>query len=181
METNAFDYEAALEACARGERFALRALYDAESQRLLGVVLRIVRNRETAQDILQEAFLLIWQRAASYRRSLGTGRGWIYTVVRHRALDEARRTVREVPVGDDLEVIADAAGLHTEALSPDHGAADRLDGCLEHLEEKRRECQDAAFVEGWTHEQIARRVDTPVGTVKSWIRRSLLALKECMS
>lgn len=175
-----FDYEAALEACARGERFALRALYERESAWLLGVALRIVRNRDAAHDVLQDAFLAIWQRAASYQRSLGSARGWIYTVVRHRALDEVRRTGRETPAGDALEALADDATDHA-ALTVAHDDSAQLQDCLKTLEAKRRDCIVYAFVEGYTHEQIADTLATPVGTVKSWIRRGLLALKECMS
>lgn len=177
--TPAFDYEAALEACARGERYALRSLYEREARWLLGVAMRIVRDHELAQDVLQEAFLLVWQRASSYQRALGSARGWIYTVVRHRALDEARRTVREIPMGDDLEGLADATGLHAEHI--ESGPQSQLEQCLARLDERKRECVVAAFVEGHTHEQIAQRLATPVGTVKSWIRRGLLALKACMA
>lgn len=179
MTADAFDYEAALEACARGERFALNALYQREARWLLGVAQRIVGNRDHAQDVLQDAFLQIWQRAASYQRSLGSARGWIYTVVRHRALDLARRSGREVSVGDDLEALSDAhqADQHGHA-GPDTTALDR---CLAALDERKRECIVCAFVEGYTHDQIATRLSTPVGTVKSWIRRGLLALKECLS
>lgn len=130
-----FDYEAALEACARGERYALRALYELESRWLLGVSLRIVRNREIAQEVLQEAFLLIWQRAGSYQRSLGSARGWIYTVVRHKALDEARRTQREIYVGDDeLGLLEPAA----EAVLPTLGDSQSLHRCMDTLEQQKQ-------------------------------------------
>lgn len=180
-----FDYEAALEACARGERFALRTLYERESRWLLGVALRIVRERETAQDVLQEAFLLVWQRAASYQRSLGSARGWIYTVVRHRALDEARRVRHDVPVGDALEGLSDARQAASGDLANLFGTSPhddgRLDACLAALDDNKRVCIVDAFVEGYTHEQIAVRQGAPVGTVKSWIRRGLSALKACLS
>lgn len=176
-----FDYEAALEACARGERDALRALYDLESRWLLGVSLRIVRNREIAQEVLQEAFLLIWQRAGSYQRCLGSARGWIYTVVRHKALDEARRRQREISVGDDeLGLLEPAVDGNLPALADSLGDAQSLHRCMDALDEHKRECVVYAFVEGYTHEQIAQRLATPLGTIKSWIRRSLLSLKECM-
>ena len=175
-----FDYEAALEACARGEQAALRAIYDREARWLLGVVLRIVRNRETAQDVLQEGFVLIWQRASRYQRALGSARGWIYTVVRHRALDEARRVIRETPAGDDLDAIADAASADGPGTSPPEPDG-HLERCLATLDEKKRACVIEAFVEGRTHEEIAVRMATPLGTVKTWIRRGLLALKACLA
>ena len=176
-----FDYESTLEACARGERAALRALYDRESRWLLGVALRIVRNREAAHDVLQDAFLQIWQRAGTYQRALGSARGWVYTVVRHRALDEARRAGRETAVGDDIDAYADAHAVsHHPAESPSVDAG-LLSRCLDALDERKRECVVYAFVEGYTHEQISERLAAPVGTVKSWIRRGLIALKECLS
>ena len=180
LTADGFDYEAALEACARGERFALGALYQRESRWLLGVALRIVGDRDRAHDVLQDAFLQIWQRAGSYQRSLGSGRGWIYTVVRHRALDTVRRSGREINAGDDLEAIADSRQMLQAhpAASPDGASLDR---CLEGLDERKRECIVYAFVEGYTHEQIAAQLSTPVGTIKSWIRRGLQALKDCLS
>jgi RNA polymerase sigma factor (sigma-70 family) len=177
------DCEAALEACARGEAFALRALYEAESRRLLGLAMRIVRDRDTAHDVLQDAFLQVWQRAGTYQRELGSARGWLYTVVRHRALDVVRRSGREFAAGDDLEAIADARQAHDGAAGHDAAPADAaaIERCLAALDERRRDCILRAFVEGWTHEQIAQQSATPVGTVKSWIRRGLLALKACLS
>lgn len=175
-----FDYEAALEACARGERYALNALYQREARWLLGVAQRIVGDRDSAHDVLQDAFLQIWQRAASYQRALGSARGWVYTVVRHRALDMVRRSGREIGVGDDIEAIAD---VRQEIAPAEDGFPDgsALDRCLAQLDERKREAIVCAFVEGYTHEQIAAQLSTPVGTVKSWIRRGLLALKDCLS
>ncbi len=177
----AFDYESTIEACARGEHVALRSLYERESRWLLGVALRIVRDRDAAHDVLQDAFLQIWQRAGSYQRSLGSARGWVYTVVRHRALDVLRRAGRETSVGDDIDAYADrdASSNHL----PDSGSVDEvlLNRCLDALDERKRECVVYAFVEGFTHEQIAQRLAAPIGSVKSWIRRGLISLKECLS
>ena len=179
--TEVFNYESTLEACARGDRVALRALYEHESRWLLGVAQRIVRNREAAHDVLQDAFLQIWQRAGSYQRSLGSARGWVYTVVRHRALDVARRDARETPAGDDIDNYAEVR----EAADADAALpaidAHSLARCLEELDERKRTCVVHAFVDGYTHEQIAKRLSSPVGTVKSWIRRGLISLKECLS
>ena len=183
--SDGFDYEAAVEACARGERFALRSLYERESRWLLAVAMRIVRDRELSRDVLQDAFLQIWQRAASYQRALGSARGWIYTVVRHRALDVARKAGREEAAGDDIDAIADAASeasrVGHEPELPRGIDPTMLQRCLAQLDDPKRDCIVFAFVEGYTHEQIAQRLTTPVGTVTSWIRRGLLALKECLS
>lgn len=145
---------------------------------MLGVAFRIVRNRDVAQEVVQEAFLLIWQRASSYDRHLGSGRGWLYTVVRHRALDEVRRRQPEISVGDGLDDLAEQAHGILQTPSAD---AEALQRCLNTLDERNRSCIVSAFVEGYTHEQISRRLELPIGTVKSWIRRGLVALRECLS
>jgi RNA polymerase sigma-70 factor, ECF subfamily len=175
-----FDYEAAVLACARGERFALRALYDQEARWLLGVAMRIVRDRGRAEDVLQDAFLQIWQHAATYQPALGSARGWVYTIVRHRALKEVRDAARASSMDpDELVTLADA---QQPDEAEDRGLdAESLERCLQRLDEARRACVVHAFVDGFTHEQIAERLQTPLGTVKSWIRRSLASLKECLA
>ena len=177
-----FDYEAAVLACARGERFALRALYEREARWLLGVALRIVRDRERAQDVLHDAFLQVWEHAASYQPALGSARGWLYTIVRHRALKELRHPQRMQAVDPiDLAELSDARQA-ADADADSRGLdTDSLERCLQRLDEARRACVLHAFVDGYTHEQIAQRLQAPLGTVKSWIRRSLASLKECMA
>ena len=91
-----FDYEAALHACARGERQALQRLYHQESARLLGVVLRIVRDRARAEDIVHDAFIKVWAQAHRFDAQRGSARGWIFTLTRHLALNQVRNGAREV-------------------------------------------------------------------------------------
>jgi RNA polymerase sigma-70 factor, ECF subfamily len=177
-----FDYDAALLACARGEQFALRSLFDREARRLVGVALRIVRDRQLAEDVVQEAFIQIWRRASTFKPALGSGRGWIYTVVRHQALSELRKTGhRERPVDDEiLQSMLD----NQLALEPDQALsarADALGPCIDALDDHQRTSIVFAFVEGYTHAQIAAHLSAPLGTVKSWIRRGLLSLKECLA
>lgn len=182
-DASPFDYETAVEACARGDAQALRALYDRESRWLLGVAQRIVRDRDAAHDVLQDAFVAIWQRAGSYQRALGSARGWVYTVVRHKALDEARRAAREAPAGDLRDALSersDDAAPVASSVSADVDAA-ALARCLDALDAHKRDCIVSAFVEGLTHDQIATRLAAPLGSVKSWIRRGLLSLKACLS
>lgn len=172
-----FDYESALSACARGERYALESLYARESRWLLGVCRRILRDTALAEDALQDAFLQIWQQAHSYDRNLGSARGWIYTVVRHRAINMARTLGREVQ-REDLHSLLDESGYSDRERQDD---ARDIDRCLDGLEEKRRESILLAFLEGYSHEHIAKVLATPLGTVKSWIRRALISLRECLS
>ncbi len=176
-----FDYENAVLACARGERFALQALYEREATWLLGVALRIVRRRELAEDVLHDVFVQVWRSAGTYRPELGSARGWLYTIVRHRALREVRGEGRATALDPaDVAEIADARQV--AGGDDDRGLdADALERCLQQLEETRRNCVMHAFVDGYTHEQIAALLHTPLGTVKSWIRRSLASLRECMA
>lgn len=119
----------------------------------------------------------IWQQAHRFDRNLGSGCGWIYTVVRHRALNLARTLGRDSAL-DEHHDIADAAAT---AASARHDTASDLDRCLEHLDPPRRESILLAFLDGYSHEQVAQALATPLGTVKSWIRRGLLSLKDCLS
>lgn len=177
-----FDYEAAVQACARGERYALRALYEREARWLLGVAMRIVRDRERAEDAVHDAFLQVWQSASTYQPALGSARGWLYTIVRHRALKDVRYPGRlQAMDPQDLAAVSDARqSVHDEAAQRELDV-DSLERCLQRIEAERRACVVHAFVDGYTHEQIAQRLNTPLGTVKAWIRRSLASLKECMS
>lgn len=174
-----FDYEDALAACARGDAEALQRLYRRESRWLLGVALRIVRQPSLAEEVLQDAFLQIWRSAHTFQPALGSARGWIYTVVRHRALGELRRGGHEVAVDDGaLEALAAEPG-DGDASGRVQAAA--IDRCLDGLDDRKREFIVLAFVDGYSQGEIATRTNTPLGTVKSAIRRGLLALKACLS
>ena len=172
LAESTFDYEARLAACARGERAALRDLYVQESPRLLGVAKRLVRDTALAEDIVHEAFIKIWNGAAGFDPARGSARGWMFSVTRHLALNQLRRQGRETPFSAEHE-----AATPDEAFDA-HSA--RIHRCLEQLEPQRRHCILYAYVDGYSHAQISARLDTPLGTVKAWIKRSLNALRECM-
>jgi RNA polymerase sigma-70 factor (ECF subfamily) len=181
----AFDYAAALAGCASGRAADLQRLYQQESGRLLGVVQRMVRNQPLAEDIVHDAFVAIWKKAASFDASRGEARGWIYTIARNLALNHLRDNARVLAVEDDT---LDALNAHqslqawreTEDAFAWSGNAGRMQGCLEQLEPVRRNCVLHAYVDGLSHSEIAARVGAPLGTVKAWIKRSLLNLRECL-
>lgn len=174
LPETAFDYEARLAACARGERQALRDLYVQESPRLLGVARRLVRDTALAEDIVHDAFIKIWAGAAGFDPARGSARGWMFTVTRHLALNVLRNHSREMPLLED----DDALHIDDAFDAQDHSAS--IHRCLEQLDPQRRRCILHAYVDGYSHGQIAQRLDTPLGTVKAWIKRSLNALRECM-
>jgi RNA polymerase sigma factor (sigma-70 family) len=181
-----FDYDAALTACVEGDQAALRRLYDHEGARLLGVAQRIVRDAALAEDIVHDAFINFWTRAASFDSSKGSARGWLYTVTRHLALNAVRDNRREIAVDDETAIALDAqASLDNWRDRADsfswRFSTGHIWRCLEQLEPVRRNCILHAYVDGLSHSEIAQRLDAPVGTVKAWIKRSLGALRECMA
>jgi DNA-directed RNA polymerase specialized sigma24 family protein len=183
-----FDYDAALMACARGDRQALQQLYQRESRYLMGVALRIVRQRQQAEDVLHDAFISIWQRMLkASTRARGEGRGWIYSVVRNAALNMvrsgARQVQRERRSGRGPRRPGRDGGLCLVGRSV---RAARRPGQARRLPE--RTGAGAARLHPvmpmWKAARTARSpsgCNTPLGTVKSWIQRGMRALRECMA
>ncbi len=171
-----FDYQVCLLACARGDHRALHQLYEQDSSRLLGVALRITRNKALAEDIVHDAFIKIWHGAHSFDPLRGSARGWVFSVTRHLALDMVRSAGRDVPLDDQYEPLAEPAqSIEFAARSG------QIHQCLERLDPTRRTCILHAYVDGYSHSEIAQKLSTPLGTVKAWIKRSLAALRECMA
>ena len=182
-EDQSTDLETALLACAKGDRHGLRLIFDLEGGRLVAVAQRILRRRELAEEVVQDAFIRIWTHAHQFAPGRGSARGWIYAVVRNRALNMLRDGKREDLVSDDrLEMLQDAEQLD-EIMAAWHrlDRNSRLKECLGGLEEVRRRGILMAYVGGFTHGEIAGKLKLPLGTAKSWIRRGLLSLRECMA
>jgi RNA polymerase sigma-70 factor, ECF subfamily len=176
-----FDYAGTLAACARGERAALRRLYDEEAGRLIAVAQRIVRRRELAEEVVQESFIQIWQKAATFDAGIGSARAWIYTIVRHRALNVIRDGAREDLLdADELTAVQDSVAIADDAFGR-LSTESRLRTCLENIDREKRESLLLSYVAGYSHGEIAGLMRVPVGTAKSWVRRALIALKECMA
>ena len=165
---------------ARRDQDAFRALYRQTGPQLFAVAVRILRQKELAEDVLQESFVSIWERAPDYDSVRGSPMSWLATIVRHRAIDTLRRLgARPEGSADGDEALAFlVAGASTSA---DRGVMlGALNRCLEQLEPQPRNAVIFAYAHGYTHEELAARFKAPLGTVKSWIRRSLERLKLCL-
>ncbi|MGP4843841.1 sigma-70 family RNA polymerase sigma factor [Marinobacter sp. 1Y8] len=183
ITTETFDYEACLRACASQDKEALRALYLEESNRLMGVVFNIVKNRSTAEDLIHDLFLKIWQKSHTFDPSRGNGRSWIYSIARHLALDSIRFSKRHVTQNLPVDDIPDTrdSGWYERVNSTHWGMGNnRIQDCIMALEPERRSCIYHAYVNGYSQSEISDLLGAPLGSVKSWIKRSLVALRECL-
>jgi RNA polymerase sigma-70 factor (ECF subfamily) len=176
----ATDLARLIQSTAAGDRTALRALYDRQSVRLFGIANAILRDRDAAADAMQDAFLRIAGRAGQFDAARGTAEAWLGAVVRHAALDMARARGRETPTDDPA--LGDQP-VEPEALDQAMASAEgrRLRECLAGLVAQNRRGIVLAFVHGLSHAQVAARLGLPLGTVKAWIRRGLLRLRECLA
>jgi RNA polymerase sigma-70 factor (ECF subfamily) len=174
-----------LHATARGDRQAFQALYRAASPHLFSVLLRMLRRRDVAEDALQDCFVRIWQNASSYAPDRGAPMTWMMSIARYRALDLIRRQRPEVSL-DDEDPEADPEDDHNEtergpvASSMTQEGMEVLKECLDTLQDVQRESVLLAYYEGYTHHELAARLGKPLGTVKSWVRRGLQRLRECL-
>ena len=165
---------AALARCASGDRSALRVIYDIEGGRMAGVARRILRRQDFAEEAVQDCFIRVWSAARSYDPQKGAARTWLYAILRNCALSILRDEGRFVSHDDKIEEAATESAL---ARLPELSALRR---CLEQLDAQRRAVLVLAYVHGLSHGELAGRLGVPLGTVKSWVRRSLISLQECM-
>lgn len=176
---------ALIDRVGRRDEAALRQLYDRTSPKLFGLAMRVVRQREWAEDVLQEAFLTIWRVAGDYRASLSPPMAWLGLIVRSRALDLLRRrTADRAQLTQEFdEVMADT--FESDASNPMDTAdaseqAWALHQCLTQLEGKQREVVSLAYLRDMSHGELAEQLKLPLGTVKTWIRRGLEKLRTCI-
>jgi RNA polymerase sigma-70 factor (ECF subfamily) len=163
---------------AAGHRGAFRRIYDMQAPRLHAVAMRITRQGPLAADAVHDAFLQLWRNAGRFDVSRGNPEAWLVSLVRYRALDIARRRGREVSDDDLPEPLDEGPDALAQLASSQDAAA--LNACLAQLDIERRRLLVLAFVEGLSHSEVAERLKLPLGTVKSWIRRSLQSLRVCL-
>lgn len=175
--------EQALQACIQGRAEGIDAILEIEGPQLLGVARRILGRHDLAEEALQDAMVQVWRKCGQQHGAEGSARGWIYAVLKNRCLTilrDGRRLASLSP--EELTRMQDAR----QDLVPDEGwqllaGRGRLGECLDALDDPSRRAILLAHVAGYSHGEISARQGVPLGTAKSWIRRGLAALRECLS
>jgi len=169
-----------LAAVAKGDKAAFERLYGATRAKLYGVLLRILGRPELADDVMQETYLKVWQMAGKFDPTVASPITWMVAIARNRAIDIVRKKA-DVSVEDSPEAMGVAADTPpplarremTEELR-------RLLACLGKLDPEKQRIVLLAYYSGWSREQLSHKLDIPVNTIKTWLRRSLLEIRECM-
>jgi len=165
---------------AKGDQAAFERLYAATRAKLYGVVLRILRRADLADEVMQDTYLKIWRNAGEFDPRIATPITWMVAIARNRALDLVRKK-RETSIEDEPSAMEapseDAHPLDRQEMTDE---LRRLLACLGDLEAERRRLILLAYYGGWSREQLAAKFEAPVNTVKTWLRRSLIQIRECL-
>ena len=179
-EPDAAELEALLARCAAGDRAGLETLYARVAPILLAVLLRMLKRRDAAEDALQDVFVSVWQRARQFDPIRGRALAWLVSMARYRAID-LQRAARPALALSEVSTLEPQLQSQGPAESSEMlGTGGLLWRCLEQIAAPQRRCLMLAYQDGLTHSEIARTVNEPLGTVKSWVRRSLIALRRCL-
>ena len=169
-----------LAAVSRGDEAAFAELYQVTSAKLYAVALRILRSKEAAEDVVQDSYFKVWERARDFDPKIASPITWMAAIVRNRALDEVRRkAVRPAADVSELDHL-ESDDEHPLDVLGRLEDVDRLRRCLEGLEADKRQIVKLAYLDGLSREALAKRFGHPEGTIKTWLRRSLAQLKGCL-
>jgi RNA polymerase sigma-70 factor (ECF subfamily) len=172
-----------LTATADGDQLAFRRLYESCAPHLYAILLRILKRQDWAEEALQDAFLRVWRKSETYAPDKGSPLAWLSSIARYRALDLLRMKRPEVEMPEEGEAPnmfwADPAQDPLGHAVESEGVR-QLQGCLKTLQAEQQRSVLLAYYEGYTHDELARVMKAPLGTVKSWVRRGLLRLRECL-
>ncbi len=164
--------------CASQDRSAFRALYRDTSAKLMGVLLRILKERADAEDALQEVYTRVWLRAGRYDSAKGRGMTWLIAIARNLAIDRLRSRVETLD-DDGMDLVQDSAPrAETRLIAV--GEARRMSDCFATLDPDRADAVRGAYLNGLSYVELAARHAVPLNTMRTWLRRSLLRLKECL-
>lgn len=177
--------EPLLAASANGDEAAFARLYALSSPKLFAIVLRILQRRDWAEEALQDVYVRVWQKADTYSIDRGAPMAWLATIARYRALDllrGRRPEVNESSLDESQAALVEGveSGASPEDQAAEHTDIGRLDDCLKVLPAEQRKVVLLSYYEGFSHSELAKKLATPLGTIKSWTRRGLLQLRECL-
>ncbi|MGC3939098.1 sigma-70 family RNA polymerase sigma factor [Roseobacter sp. EG26] len=164
---------------ASRDRAAFDQLYLVTSRKLFGVTLRMLKDRAEAEDALQEAYVRIWQKADRFRPGQAQPMSWLIAITRNLSIDRLRRRkAPSVPITDAFDIADTAPG--PEAMTAHSMQRAQLDQCLEKLGARKAEAVQSAYIEGYSYQELADRFQIPLNTMRTWLRRSLLLLRDCL-
>jgi len=166
-------------ATGRADRSAFRSLYDQAGAKLFGICVRILKDRSEAEDAVQEVFTRVWLNARRFDRTRGRGMTWLIAIARNHAIDRLRaRPERSAETDEAAEIPDRQPGPEAAAVAA--GEAKRIADCFDLLDPARAAAIRGAYLGGLSYEDLARRHEVPLNTMRSWLRRGLLSLKECL-
>lgn len=172
-----------LAATAKGDQPSFRQLYQASSPHLFGLLLRMLKRRDWAEEALQDCYLKVWQKAETYAPDKGAPLTWLMTVARYRALDLLRIKRPEVEMpeeGEEAPLTFEDQSEDPQARAVEQEGLGQLQDCMKGLQTEEQRSVLLAYYEGYTHQELAAAMKAPLGTVKSWVRRGLQKLRECL-
>ncbi len=172
------DISLLLSRVALHDRAAFSALYGRTSAKLFAVTLRLTRNRAEAEDALQETFVKIWQHAGQYRDTQHSPMAWLVAIARNHAIDRLRRAPKGSVELDDTLNLADT-GPTPEAIVAASSQRKQIDDCLKTID--TADAIRGAYLDGYSYDELATRFDVPLNTMKTWLRRGLIKLKDCLN
>ncbi len=165
---------------AAQDRAAFAQLYSATSAKLMGVAYRILGNRAESEEAVQEVFTRVWLRAGRFDAEKGRGMTWLISIARNHAIDRVRARP-DVRIGDDDALLAVADPTPgAEATLAAKGEARRISECFDTLDPDRAAAVKGAYLNGLSYQDLAAKYTVPLNTMRTWLRRSLLSLKECL-
>ncbi len=160
---------------SQGDKHAFSTLYQQTSGKLFAISLNMLSNRAHAEEVLQDAFIKIWHNASEYNASKGTVISWMISIVRYRSLDALRynKVRKEQTMGDD--------DFDIQSVDVNYDENTKLVNCIEQLEPQQKQAIHLAYYKGLSHSELVDHIESPLGTVKSWIRRGLTQLQRCLT
>ncbi|MBK1852560.1 sigma-70 family RNA polymerase sigma factor [Marinobacter sp. 1-4A] len=178
--TTADDVSALIGRVAMQDRVAFANLYTATAPKLLGVVLRILKERSWADDVIQEAYLKVWQRAGQFDSGKASPITWLVSIARNKAIDELRKHPAGRTSTDDAMDERVARQPTAQDQMEDQQEVSKLNRCIDELAKERQDIVRLAYLGGWSREELASQYEQPVNTMKTWLRRALQDIKGCL-